>query len=145
MRVPYSLMSTAGSPRPFHELVEIVDGILDACDDDVPCIVRHLGELEPEVRNELFISDLLNAYQVFFYFFRIVPDILILEQLELEPASSLRTGLKIDEVDLLEMHFLMRNSKPVIVIHDGEKAVATFSGGSAFRDGKEYLENPGYS
>ena len=138
-------MSPAGSPRPFQELVTVVDAILDECDDDVPCIVKRLGELDPEIRSELIVSDLLNAYQVFFYFFRIVPDILILEQLELEPASSLRTGLKIDEVDLLEMHFLMRNSKPVIVIHDGEKAVATFSGGSAFRDGKEYLENPGYS
>lgn len=137
-------MSTDGSPRPFHELVAIVDGILDTCDDDVPCIAKQLGALEPEVRSELFISDLLNAYQVFFYFFRIVPDILIQEQLELEPASSLRTGLKIDEVDLLEMYFLIRNSKPVIVIHDGEKAVATFSGNRAYTYGKGYLENPEY-
>lgn len=138
-------MSSDGSPRPFHELVTIVDGILDTCDDDVPCIAKQLGALEPDVRSELFISDLLNAYQVFYYFFRIVPDILIEEQLELEPASSLRSGLKIDEVDLFEMHFLIQNTRPVIVIHDGEKAVATFSGGSAYRDGKEYLENPGYS
>jgi len=138
-------MSTDGSPRPFHELVTLVDGILDTCDDDVPCIAKKLGALEPEVRSELFISDLLNAYQVFYYFFRIVPDILIEEQLELEPASSLRSGLKIDEVDLLEMFFVIREGKPLIIIHDGEKAVATFSGGSAFRDGKEYLENPGYS
>jgi len=48
-------------------------------------------------------------------------------------------------VDLLEMFFVIREGKPLIIIHDGEKAVATFSGGSAFRDGKEYLENPGYS
>ncbi|PKL64762.1 MAG: hypothetical protein CVV32_06680 [Methanomicrobiales archaeon HGW-Methanomicrobiales-3] len=138
-------MSTAGSPRPFHELVEIVDGILDTCEDKVPCIVKKLGELDPEVRSELFISDLLNAYQVFIYFFRTEPDILVQEQLELEPASSLRAGLMIDEVDLLEMFFVIRESKPLIIIHDGEKAVATFSGGSAYRDGREYLENPGYS
>ncbi len=138
-------MSTAGSPRPFHELVEIVDGILETCEDDIPCIVRQLGTLEPEIRNELFISDLLNAYQVFFYFFRTVPDVLVMERLELEAASALRAGLMIDEVDLLEMFFVIRESKPLIIIHDGDKAIATFSGNRAYRDGKQYLENPEYS
>jgi hypothetical protein len=138
-------MSPAGSPRPFQELVTVVDAILDECDDDVPCIVKRLGELDPEIRSELIVSDLLNAYQVFFYFFRTVPDQLVLEGLELEPASSLRAGIRIDEVDLLEMFFVIRESKPVIVIHDGDKAVATFSGGSAYREGKAFLENPGYT
>lgn len=138
-------MSMEGAPRPYRELVDLVDAILEECEDEVPCIVKKLGMLEPEVRSELFISDLLNAYQVFFYFFRIEPDLLVRELLELEPASSLRGGLKIDEVDLLEMVFLLRESKPIIVIWDGEKAVATFSGGRAYADGKEYLENPEYS
>jgi hypothetical protein len=138
-------MTQAGSPRPFRELVDLVDAILEECEDDVPCIVKQLGTLEPADRNELFLSDLLNAYQVFFYFFRVVPDTLVQERLELEPASSLRAGLLIDEVDLLEMIFTIRESKPVIIIWDGEKAVATFSGGRAYADGKEYLENPEYS
>lgn len=138
-------MSSEGSGRPYRELVALVDQILDACDDEIPCIVRHLGSLDPDVRKELFISDLLNAYQVFFYYFRAVPDILVQERLELEPASALRAGLIIDEVDLLEMVFLLRESKPVILIWDGEKAVATFSGDHAYIDGKQYLENPEYS
>lgn len=138
-------MSSAGSPRPFHELVAVVDAILDTCDDDVPCIAKQLGALDPEVRSELIVSDLLNAYQVFFYFFRTVPDVLVMERLELEPASSLRSGLMIDEVDLLEMFFVLRESKPLIIIHDGDKAIATFSGGRAYADGKSYLENPAYS
>lgn len=138
-------MSTEGRPRPYRELVDLVDAILDECDDDVPCIAKRLGTLESGDRAELFISDLLNAYQVFFYFFRIEPDLLVQELLELEPASTLINGLKIDEIDLLEMIFLIRDTKPVIIIWDGEKAVATFSGGSAYRDGKEYLENPEYS
>lgn len=137
-------MREAGTQRPYKELVDLVNGILEECDDEVFCIVKKLGMLEPEVRNELFISDLLNAYQVFLYFFRSEPDILVQELLDLEPASSLRAGLKIDEVDLLEMIFVLRESKPVIVIWDGEKAVATFSGGNAYRDGKQYLENPAY-
>lgn len=138
-------MSVAGPARPFHELVAVVDAILDACDDDLPCIAKKLGALEPEVRSELFVSDLLNAYQVFYYFFRTVPDVLVQEQLDLEPASSLRSGLKIDEVDLLEMYFIIREGKPLIFIHDGDKAIATFSGNRAYADGKAYLENPEYS
>lgn len=138
-------MSSAGSTKPFHELVAVVDAILDECEDKVPCIVKKLGALDPEIRSELFTSDLLNAYQIFYYFFRTVPDILVLEHLELEPASALRVGVMIDEVDLLEMFFSIRDSKPVIVIHDGEKPVATFSGNRAYSDGKNYLENPEYS
>jgi hypothetical protein len=138
-------MSSAGSPRPFHELVAVVDAILDECDDDIPCIVKQLGALDPEIRDELIVSDLLNAYQVFFYFFRTVPDVLIIERLELEAASALRSGLMIDEVDLLEMFFVIRESKPLIIIHDGDKAIATFSGHRAYSDGKCYLENPEYS
>jgi hypothetical protein len=138
-------MTEAGSPRPYRELVDLVDAILEECEDEVPCIVKKLGTLDPETRSELFISDLLNAYQVFSYFFRTVPDDLVRERLELEPASSLRNGLKIDEIDLLELIFILRESKPVIIIWDGEKAVATFSGGRAYADGKEYLENPEYS
>ena len=45
--------------------------------------------LDPALRNELLVSDLLNAYQAFYYFFRILPDDLVCERLELEPASSL--------------------------------------------------------
>jgi len=138
-------MSIAGAARPFHELVALVDAILDECDDDLPCIAKKLGALAPEVRSELFGSDLLNAYQVFYYFFRTVPDVLVMERLELEPASSLRAGLLIDEVDLLEMYFIIREGKPLILIHDGDKAVATFSGNRAYTDGKGYLENPEYS
>jgi hypothetical protein len=138
-------MTQAGSPRPFRELVDLVDAILEECEDDVPCIVKQLGTLEPADRNELFLSDLLNAYQVFFYFFRTEPDALVRERLELEAASALKAGMKIDEVDLLEMIFTVRESKPVIFIFDGEKSIATFSGNQAYRDGKNYLENPEYS
>jgi hypothetical protein len=137
-------MNTGGSSLPYRELVAMVDAILDECEDDVSCIVQKLGTLDPSVRSELLISDLLNAYQVFFYYFRTVPDTLVMERLELEPASSLKAGLKIDEVDLLEMFFVMRESKPLIIISDGDKAVATFSGNRAYADGKSYLENPEY-
>jgi hypothetical protein len=39
----------------------------------------------------------------------------------------------------------MRDHKPLIIVSDGEKPVATFSGGNAYSDGMQYLENPEYS
>jgi hypothetical protein len=97
------------------------------------------------VRNELLVSDLLNAYQVFYYYFRVFPDELVKERMELEPASSLPQGLKIDEVDILELFFVMKDHKPLIIISDGDKTVATFSGNTAYANGMKYLENPEYS
>jgi len=82
--------------------------------------------------------------QVFYFVFRTEPDDLVRERLELEPASSLVGGLKIDETDLLEMLFGIRDAKPVIVIHDGDKAVATFSGTSAYAQGRMFMTSPEY-
>jgi len=137
-------MSTAGSSRPYPELVKIVDAILDACDDDVPCIAKKLDALDADARNELLLSDLLNAYQVFYFFFRMEPDVLTMERMDLESASSLRGGLLIEETDLLEMYFVIHENTPVIVIHDGDKTVATFTGKTAYEQGRTFMECPEY-
>ena len=130
-------------PRPtFPELVALVDRMLDDCEEDVECIAIHLGKLEPEVRNELMVSDLLNAWQVFYFFFRTDPGAYIREKLDLEPASVLTHGLKLDEVDLLELHMAVKDGKAILAIWDGEKSVASFSGKNAFRDARHFLENP---
>ena len=96
------------------------------------------------MRDELLVSDQLNAYQVFYYFFRTKPDMLVQELLDLEPASSLIHGLKIEETDLLEMLFVIHENKAVIIISDGDKTVATFSGKSAYEQGREFFKNPEY-
>lgn len=137
-------MSTAGDPRPYPELVALVDSILDECDEDVPCIVKKLDALDEETRNELLVSDLLNAYQVFYFMFRTEPDILTRERMDLEPASILMRGLKIEETDLLEMYFVIKGAIPIIIIHDGDKAVATFSGKPAYGHGRTFMQNPEY-
>jgi hypothetical protein len=138
-------MSPDSSPVPFSELVAVADKLLEESDEDVERLVKKIGSLDAEVRNELMVSDLLNAWQVFYYYFRTVPDELVKERMELEPASSLSRGLKIDEVEFLELFFVMKDSKPLIVISDGEKAVATFFGRTAYANGVKYLENPEYS
>lgn len=137
-------MEPAGTCRPYEELVAIVDTILDECDDDVPCIAEKLDAVDEASRNELLVSDLLNAYQAFYWFFRTEPDILTKERMDLEPASSLKTGLLIEETDLLEMYFVVHESVPVIIVHDGDKAVATFTGKTAYGQGREVMLRPEY-
>ena len=137
-------MSEKGATVPYSRLVAIADKLLENADDDIYNLALSMDALEQPVRDELLVSDLLNAYQVFYYFFRIEPDILVQERLDLEPASSLINGLKIEETDLLEMFFGIRNTMPVIVINDGDKVVATFSGKSAYEQGRIFLLNPEY-
>lgn len=138
-------MSPESSAVPYPELIALADKLLEESDEDVAQLTTKIGSLKPDVRNELMVSDLLNAYQVFYYYFRTVPNELVKERMELEPASSLPRGLKIDEVEFLELFFVMKNHKPLIVVSDGEKPVATFSGSTAYTNGIKYLENPEYS
>jgi hypothetical protein len=138
-------MSPEKSAVPYPELVALTDRLLEESDEDVAQLAAGIGSLDADVRNELMVSDLLNAWQVFYYYFRTVPDELVKERMELEPASALPRGLKIDEVEFLELFFVMRDHKPLIIVSDGEKPVATFSGGNAYADGMAYLENPEYS
>jgi hypothetical protein len=136
-------MSPEPSCIPFTELVAAADRLLDDCEDDYKCLAVRLGHLAPEVREELLVSDLLNAWQVFFFFFR-TGDELLRERLELEPASSLIGGIRIRENDFLEMVVAVHRAIPVIAVGDGEKVVATFSGPSAYNQGLEFMESPEY-
>ncbi|WAC04033.1 MAG: hypothetical protein OS112_06035 [Methanoregula sp.] len=126
---------------PYHELIEIADRLLDECGEDEGMLAEKLDGLVPELRNELLVSDLLNAYQTFFYFFREIPDILRMERLILMPASALEGGVIVDEVELLELIFGVIAYKPVMVVSDGEKALATFLGTDAYRDALTYIES----
>ena len=110
------------------------------------CIAVRLGSLESPVRDELLTSDLLNAWQVFWYCFRTDPGIFLREMMELEPASTLATVLKLGEIDLLELHFGIRENIPVIAVYDGEETVASFRGRNAYADAVKYCKNPeGYN
>jgi hypothetical protein len=137
-------MNPDGTPVPYHRLVAVADHLFEECEEDVKCLSRMIDALDPALRNELLVSDLLNAYQVFYYFFRILPDDLVCERLELEPASSLTRGVKIDEVELLDLVFSVKNHEPVITVSDGERPLMTFKGKTAFTEGMKYIENPPY-
>jgi hypothetical protein len=137
-------MNPDGSPEPYSQLVAIADRLFEKCEEDVSCLASRIDALDTDIRNELLVSDLLNSFQVFYYYFRTVPDELICERLELEPASSLIQGVKIDEIELLELIFRVKNHEPIIIVSDGEKDIFTFSGTHAFAGGLKYIENPPY-
>jgi hypothetical protein len=137
-------MDPDDTPVPYQKLVALADHLFEHCEDDVSCLSPMLDALESGTRNELLSSDLLNAFQVFHYFFRINPDELVQERLELEPASSLQRGVKIDEIDLVDLIFSVKNHEPAIIVSDGETVLQTFTGKTAYAQGLKYIENPPY-
>jgi hypothetical protein len=137
-------MNPDGPPVPYPTLVALADHLFEECEDDVKCLSHMIDALDSVMCNELLVSDLLNAYQVFYYFFRILPDDLVRERLELEPASSLIRGVKIDDVELLDLIFAVKNHEPVIIVSDGEHPLVSFKGKTAYANGLKYIENPPY-
>ena len=134
-------MDTENPAPTCPELVKIADCLLDESGEDDDVLMRGLETLPGPTRNELIVSDLLNAWQVFYYFFRTVPDELVRERLELEPASSLVDGVEIDEIELLTRVFRVKNNRPEILVTDGKDPLKTFSGASAVADSQTYIES----
>ena len=134
-------MDNEGPAPSFPELVRIADCLLEESGEDEDALVRRLETLPGAVRLELLVSDLLNAWQVFYYFFRCTPDELVRERLELEPASSLAEGVRIDEIELLERVFRIKEGIPEILVTDGQVLLKTFSGTSAVSDSLSYIES----
>jgi len=93
------------------------------------------------VRDDLLVSDLLNAFQVFSYFFREVPGDLQMERMILSPASDLAFGVLIDEIDLCKLIFIIVRNEPVIVVSDGEQVLAIFNGSFSYHDALSYIQS----
>ena len=137
--VPYGNMD-AEKPG-FPELVRVADCLLEEAGEDDDALARRLEVLPGQVREELLVSDLLNAWQAFYFYFRIFPDDLAKERLELEPASSLIDGVLLDEINIAERIFRVRNGTPEILVTDGKTVLKTFSGSTALDDSLSYAES----
>ncbi|GAB7016130.1 hypothetical protein [Methanogenium cariaci] len=125
----------------YSELAELADRILATGEDDVTELVSVLDTLDEGVRNELLVSDFLNAYQVFWYFFRYEPEILAAERLMLSSASSLPRGVLVEERDIYEIWFRVVDALPEMRVTDGEEVLVTFRGKGAYRDAAEWVDN----
>lgn len=116
----------------YTELAELADSLFEASEDDDELLAKILDTLDEETREALLSSDLLNAYQVFYYYFRETPDELTMERLQLHAASDLLRGLVIDEFDIYEVFFFLEGGEPVVLLTDGERVLARFSGAEAY-------------
>jgi hypothetical protein len=128
------------TPVSFSELARVADHILEKGEDDPAVLARELDRLSPEMRNELICSDLLNAYQVFFYFFREDPGDLEQDRLTLQPASALLTGVIISETELFELFFSVDVGEPVFSVSDGDQIVARYRGADSYRKALRFLD-----
>ncbi|WP_048145768.1 hypothetical protein [Methanosphaerula palustris] len=126
-----------------HEtLLEMTaDDIFADCEDDVVCIAEALEDLDPAMRDELLVSDHLNAYQTFYYYFRQIPEELIQERLILQPASALGEGVLVEEIDLYELVFTVHQRGPLMAVSDGEALLETFEGPHAYTRARAYAED----
>jgi hypothetical protein len=124
----------------YFELAALADKVLEIAGDDEEQLATVLDTLDAVPRAELVVSDFLNAYQVFFYFFRTIPDALVREHLILTPASDLRDGVLVEEVELFQIVFVIQENIPFIVVGDGEQLLARFQGKDAYRMAQEYIE-----
>ncbi len=124
----------------YFELAALADKVLEIAGDDEEQLATVLDTLDAAPRAELVVSDFLNAYQVFYYFFHTVPDALVREHLILTPASDLRDGVLVEEVELFQIVFVVQENIPFIGVGDGEHLLAKFQGKDAYRMAQEYIE-----
>jgi len=124
----------------YYELAELADQLLGIADEDNEKLSEILQELEPPVREELIDSDFLNAYQVFYYYFRTEPEEIEKDRLMLEPATSVKNGIHINDFDILEIYFSHNKNIPEIIISDGDNELKRFSGKNAYIDAMLYLK-----
>lgn len=127
-------------PVPFDKLRRIADQILEKGEDQPDVLAIELEQLPSEIREELLTSDLLNAFQVFYYFFREDPGDLERDRLTLQPASVLMTGVLVTETDLFEILFSIDTGEPVLSVSDGDEVIARYRGADAFRKVLGFLD-----
>ncbi|GEM_PF-977669 len=125
----------------YRELAGIAEHLLERADEDESLLARELDLLEPEIRRELLQSDFLNAYQVYYYFFREAPGDLERERLILQPASALVHGVMIAELELLEIIFRVEDDRPVISVSDGEQFLVNYRGKDAYRRALRFIDD----
>jgi hypothetical protein len=135
------VMMTAGEPIPtYQELGDIAEGLFEESNDNPVKLATLLDRLDPHIRKELLVSDFLNAYQAFYYFFREEPGDLEKDRMILEPASSLDQGILIHEIDLFEVIFRVEDAEPIVSVGDGEQILANYRGTDAYRRAIRFID-----
>ena len=124
----------------YADLAILAEKILEESGDEDERIADILDTIDPLVRNELLLSDFLNAYQVFYFFFRVRLEDIPREKLILTPASELEQGVTVEDLDLWQIIFMVRNGVPLVGVGDGENLIATFTGQESYHQARRYSE-----
>ncbi|WP_373840181.1 hypothetical protein [Methanospirillum sp.] len=125
---------------PFAMQSDLVDKILEDCDEDVVCTRMRLLNLEPAMRDAIIVSDLLNAWQVFYYFFTEQPFDDAYEILAFTPASALLQGTVIGEYRACTLTFMVKNGRPFIIVSDDLQEIRRFSGPKAYKEAILFID-----
>ncbi|MEI7434889.1 MAG: hypothetical protein WCJ93_11620 [Methanomicrobiales archaeon] len=134
-------MTTGPQGKSYRDLAKIADTLFIQSNDDEEQLATALDSVEEDVRKDLLASDLLNAYQVFYYHFREVPGELAKERLLLLPASSLSHGVILVEIDYVEVVFQVEQGEPVITLHDEGQVIANYHGQNAYRSAMQFIDD----
>ena len=126
------------------ELAVLADRVLQIAGEDEARLAEVLDTLDPGDRAALLDSDLLNAFQLFYYHFRAVPDPLAQDRLLLHPAQDAREGILVGGDEDLDIFFLVRNGTPVIEIREADEIVTSFEGMDAYHRALAYLFGTGH-
>jgi len=133
-------MEKGNDEIPYEVLGEIAERLFEECEEDEAVLARALDRLDAEIRDELLVSDLLNAYQVFYYFFNVVPGELEKERLLLQPASALVEGVLVDEIDFFRILFRIEDRRPVISVTDREEVLVHYRQKDAYQRAIRFVD-----
>lgn len=132
---------TEEKSTPYADLVQLADRILESGEDNPEELARELDQLNPADRADILCSDLLNAFQIFYYFFREDPGGLVTDRLILQPASALATGVLIIEREVYEVIFRIDDGEPVISVSASAEILANFRGHDAYQEALQFLDD----
>jgi hypothetical protein len=134
-------MTDGQQAKSYRDLTKIADRLFMQSDDDEEQLAYALDSVEPDVRQELLASDLLNAYQVFYYYFREFPGELAKERLLLLPATSLSHKVVLAEIDYVEVEFSVEQGDPVITLLDEGQVIAKYHGKDAYHSAMQFIDD----
>jgi len=127
----------------YSTLSDIADTIFRHCSDDPSCIAAEIHKLEPEDRGSLLSSDLLNAWQVFWYYFEDYPGDEAVEFLTFHSAGELARGVPMGDIDIFTLTFQVIDGEPEIRLSDDVQEVARFRGVVAWAECRAFIQEGG--
>jgi hypothetical protein len=134
-------MTDGNQGKSYRDLAKIADRLFAQSNDNEEQLAYALDSVEPELRQELLASDLLNAYQVFYYYFREFPGELAKERLLLLPATSLSHKVVLVEIDYVEVEFRVEQGDPVITLLDEGQVIAKYHGKDAYHSAMQFVDD----